>query len=285
MKIVHSLWSKPWENLGVKGVRQSWLTPAHYWASWAYSARTSFAKYGKIDLVTDKLGALILSDTLQLPYNKVSVVLDKMAVNPALWTAGKITAYGMQTEPFLHIDSDAYFLKKLPQRFLDAGIVAQYEENERTAWSDGYLDGRTRLNSFPKKPTGWTEYKDDNVAVCMGIFGGTDLDSISNFSREIWKIITQTSNSSKWIETGESARGMNITLEQQAAYCYFRKTEKTVTYLVDEADWANKHAIANEIGFVHLMSRRRQQSVNNRLMERISNEYPDDLARIWKMLA
>ena len=53
--------------------------------------------------------AWILINKLELPYTDVKVVLDDLNdYDRDLYALGKVYAYGIQEEPFIHVDADIY---------------------------------------------------------------------------------------------------------------------------------------------------------------------------------
>lgn len=101
--------------------------------SWALSCLQLKQFYDEIELITDSEGADLLINKLHLPYTSYLTTLDKLNdENPAIWTLGKIAAYEMQQEPFIHVDGDIYIWKPFPKRIENAGIVAQNIEKNYT---------------------------------------------------------------------------------------------------------------------------------------------------------
>jgi hypothetical protein len=77
-------------------------------------------------LVTDDAGARMLVDGLGLQFTRVSTELNALAKHdPDWWNLGKIHAYHLQMEPFVHIDSDVFLWKRLPPRLEHADVFAQ----------------------------------------------------------------------------------------------------------------------------------------------------------------
>ena len=73
--------------------------------SWALSCLQLKHFYDEIELVTDSEGADLLINKLHLPYTSCLTILDKLKnENPAIWALGKIAAYEVQREPFIHVE-------------------------------------------------------------------------------------------------------------------------------------------------------------------------------------
>lgn len=178
MKIIHSLWTKGWRE-GISNM--GWPTTECMLMCWALSCLLAKRLYGQIALLTDHRGKALLIDRLQLPYTEVHNVFDDslLADIPAhLWAVGKIYAYSLQREPFVHIDGDAFFLDKID---LDAPIIAQhvtpspeYEDELHRYLHSEMHDSHSLMADFVRGPVCPDEYN-------MGIFGGTDLDLIREY--------------------------------------------------------------------------------------------------------
>src|SRR5690606_24133995 len=98
---------------------RAWPTWKQYGLPWARPAWQAHETHGAVELVTDSVGARILVRELGLPYRRVSCVLDRCNAHPGLWAYGKVLAYREHVElgqPFLHIDSDVYLWKPMPER-------------------------------------------------------------------------------------------------------------------------------------------------------------------------
>jgi hypothetical protein len=84
---------------------------------------------GRTELYTDRRGATLLAH-LDLPFDAVHLVFDKFAYPPYLWTTSKMETYQRQTEPFVHLDLDAYLWSPLPKRLRGAAVIAQSSEDD-----------------------------------------------------------------------------------------------------------------------------------------------------------
>jgi hypothetical protein len=99
--------------------------------SWALSCLTFKELYQEIELVTDEKGKQILIDTLQLPYTSVRVELDTLNKYPKqLWAIGKLYAYQLQDQPFIHVDGDVYSWNKFGNNIETADLVGQHLDVE-----------------------------------------------------------------------------------------------------------------------------------------------------------
>jgi hypothetical protein len=112
MRAVWSFWSKPSQVRGNIG----WYSDLHHLLAWGLSLRTARRHYPETVLITDRPGKELLVDQLGLPFVYVSTELDRLTdVDPGWWALGKLVAYSIQDQPFIHIDSDAFLWKALPR--------------------------------------------------------------------------------------------------------------------------------------------------------------------------
>ncbi|QDU33059.1 hypothetical protein KS4_11000 [Poriferisphaera corsica] len=278
LRIVHSLWSKPLE-LCVKRKRISgdWPSWKHYWYSWVLSAWQAHETQGRIDLVTDMKGAEILVEQLGLPYRSVSLALDELPeyVSPALWAYGKVLAYAQQRSSFLHIDSDVYLWKQLPEWCRNAPVIAQSFEAtpQYLAFEDIYnRPRRTFCNLLEKVPPSWQPYAEENKSLNMGIFGGRDLGTIQAYCQQVREMVEHKANRLGWqalAATGLNNIGWsNMVVEQQTAYCVARQRGANIHTLFDEVDPSKLSEAAKVIGYTHVMGSKKK-SVDHEFMQRL----------------
>lgn len=75
------------------------------------------------------------------------------------WALSKIYVYSLQTEPFLHLDIDAFFFNRLPDELLKKPFLFQMLEMHSTHpfYNDAYKEAKL-LNLLPKEVTYKPEY-------------------------------------------------------------------------------------------------------------------------------
>jgi hypothetical protein len=125
MRAVWSLWSKPFAAATSWG----WHRPEHHLLAWGLSLRLARRHYPETTLVTDSAGKALLVDALGLSFASVSTELDRLRdADPNLWALGKLVAYSIQDEPFVHLDTDVFLWRALPTRLTSAPVLAQHRE-------------------------------------------------------------------------------------------------------------------------------------------------------------
>ena len=180
MKIVQSYWSRPskFKDEGKFGrTVGGFLDERFHYMGWALSCLTLKKWYKNIELVTDSVGAPLFINQLNLPYTSTSVCLDELNhYHPELWAIGKIKAYQIQTEPFLHIDGDIFIWKKLGDlSFHKSPLIVQNVEYDCKWNIEAMVNNEKKLSFLPEEINGAYK-KSDFTSINAGVIGGTDLD-------------------------------------------------------------------------------------------------------------
>ena len=207
MRAVWSYWSKPFRDQ--HGC--PWTSPTHHLLSWVLSLQVARPHFETTMLVTDAEGARLLIDGLGLPFDHVSTELDSLHnLDSRWWVLGKLLAYSMQEQPFVHIDNDVYLWEPLPPRILTADILGQNLERfefDRDSWYKPQ-----RLNQFIQRANGWVPkewawYAGERgeTAVCCGIFGGQNIDFVRQYADTALEFATHPRNASAWLELRDLA--------------------------------------------------------------------------------
>jgi len=180
MKIIQTLWTKP-------GLKAGWVDEIYHFMSWTYSCLQLRKFYDNVELYTDSLGKKILFDLIQLPYTKVYTNLDSFIYPVHLWAATKILSYGLQTEPFLHLDGDVYIMTPFEEKMLERPIVyqnAEYEINSNGFYSAVFEDLLSVISNKKDIPEWIENFPKNNVtAFCAGVFGGTEISFFKKHSQ------------------------------------------------------------------------------------------------------
>lgn len=190
MKIIQSYWSKPSQGQNEGHIENrhtgGWLTPQYHFMSWALSCLSFRQFYDEVELYTDAEGKALLIDTLQLPYTKVHVVMDRLNhLPPLLWTAPKIYTYSLQKEPFIHADGDVYIWKKFDTAVEQAPLLAQSLE-DNFAYYDDMLNIMERQQFWVPPAIAAIDRATSNLqTVNAGVFGGSDLAFIHAYCKDL----------------------------------------------------------------------------------------------------
>jgi hypothetical protein len=201
MKIVQSLYTgcflnNDTQNLNSVVTPSGYIQKKLYWYTWISSLFSFLEKGYKVQLVTDDVGKEILVDKLGLPYSDVNLSLNELhSVTKKCWAAGKIKAYSIQTEPFLHFDNDAFFTKPIPKVTNPIFVqeirerVLSYNDIVSNSAKDIVLYG---LDDIPSQLTNYVKnYKENQYynSVVAGVIGGNDIELLNKYSTTIYNFI------------------------------------------------------------------------------------------------
>ncbi len=284
MRAVWSFWSKPFRD----GTAWAWYQPLHHLLAWGLSLRVARRHYPETMLITDSPGKALLVDDLGLSFTHVSTELDRLRdEDPALWSLGKLVAYSLQEEPFVHLDADVFLWRPLPDRLITAQVLAQHPEY----WSDEGRQWRPRTieNAFAQDgltlPAEWEWARSHwghamHLANC-GIVGGTNLDFIRYYARLALDLVMNPRCSAVW-ERIPSKEGLAPIIEQftlSACLEFHRSHPESpfrgvhFTYLFPSSEAAFDSTNATRLGFTHLMG---DTKSNERIARRLEDRMDRD---------
>jgi hypothetical protein len=285
MRAVWSFWTKPFEE----GRGWPWRELVHHWLAWGLSLRLARAHYPRTVLITDSAGKELLVERLGLSFSHVSTELDRLRdADPALWALGKLVAYSLQDEPFLHLDTDVFLWRPLPDSMTGAPMLAQHPE-EFAATDDRHLRiaedafGRAGL-SLPAEWQ-WTRSQSPSrfrEANC-GIVGGMNVGFLRHYAERALDLVLNPRHAAAWASIPDPA-GLNTAIEQffLVACLNFHRFNPAsphrgvyVRYLFPSAGAAFDPACATRVGFTHLLGPAKQnEHVTARLGQRMRAEDP-----------
>jgi hypothetical protein len=284
-KAVWSFWSLPFEL----HFRSAWASERHHWMAWCLSVECARRLGFETSLLTDDAGAATLVDHLQLPFDSVSLALNALgSADPHWWVLGKLYAYSMQTEPFVHIDSDVFLWKDLPARLKTASVLGQDEEEFPFGGPSHYrpdLYDRRIVEGGGWAPEEWQWYTalNGNKAVCCGILGGNDVAFIAHYAKTAMQFLQHPSNLAVWAPL-TTRIGDAILFEQyflSACIAFHRHTPAsphrpaTVEYLFPTYAERIDPTAAARVGYTHLIgASKRNPKLVRRLEHRLARDFP-----------
>lgn len=291
MKIVHSYWSKPGlvNKNNIDKNNGGWLHKKYYYFSWALSCLKFKEIYNHIELVTDKEGYKLLIEKLQLPYTDVKVELDVLnKYHEKLWAIGKLHAYRIQEEPFLHVDGDVFIWEKFNEQIENASLAAQHREVDFIHYKDAYNDLITYHNYIPEIIL--EDYKKYGRidASNAGIFGGTNLEFFKEYVQEAFNFIER--NQAGLQNKNVFGSRFAIMYEQYLFACMARKKQLHINYLFSdaEADYAQLSDFKNKYGpkkYTHVIDvRKKLNTYCIELENMLRAEYPEYYYNIVKLI-
>jgi hypothetical protein len=290
MRAVWSFWSRPFEGY-YKG---AWLSEYHHLLAWVISLNVARRHYPDTLLVTDIAGKRLLVDQLGLPFVSVSTALERLHdIDICWWALGKLVAYALQREPFVHIDTDVFLWKRLPAWLEETPVIAQHPEYFTVG------DGCYPLDSVESamRDTGgrlpeewlWThargqQQRSENCGIC----GGADVEFLNYYAELATMVALRPENQAGW-KTRHNTWVHNMMVEQYLlAACieYHRHRLDSPYRHVRQgyvfASWgeACDQACAARAGFTHLQSdAKRHPAVGARIEARARREFPRHAAR------
>ncbi|MCL1943408.1 MAG: hypothetical protein FWF54_07675 [Candidatus Azobacteroides sp.] len=234
MKIVQSYWSKP--NLASKSENKSmggWSDSVFFYMSWALSCLTFKEFYDHIELVTDENGKKLLVEMLELPYDPVKTSLEDIkGYDHDLWAVGKIYAYSIQTEPFIHADYDVYIWNRFPDRIENSELIGQHLEISYDHNQSFYQDVENNLSYIPESILNFREKTTKEIIeVNAGILGGFNLKFFKEYTAEAFHFVDKN-----YDRIGRlTYKGMfNTIFEQYLFYCLAQEKQIPIEYLIKE---------------------------------------------------
>ncbi len=273
MNAVYSFFSKPYLHNNRKA--QGSLDNLFFYQCWLLSVHYAKKHFSEVHLVTDSEGKRLLVDMLGLPFDKVSLELDDIQhVIPELWAYGKIIAYKVQKSPFLHIDYDAFLFQPLPERILSASVIAEslepfsdfiyYNKNHQFLKEQGYVSQYFNRKVLP------------DYAYNCGVFGGSDLGFIAEYcssAESVVSFVQQHQNDFQKLDSMHRALFSIVFEQSNLSFCCHLHN------LMPELLLSQPYA-SDCPGYVHLKGSKQNSRVQERIKERVENEFPFEWNRI-----
>jgi hypothetical protein len=291
VRAIWSFWSAPY----AAHYRYAWARPVDHLLSWVVSVQTAMRHYPDAMLVTDSPGRRLLVDRLGLPFTAVSTELDRLAGrNVAWWMLGKLVAYRLQTDPYVHIDSDVFLWNKLPAHLTNAPVLTQNPEYHQKA--DYGIDEISAIlrGSEGRLPAEWEWACSLDHVVRVencGIMGGQDAAFLSHYALTALSLIECEANQPA-LQTLSVGFWHNCAVEQfmLAACIGFHAARSDspyrgvrVAHLFPSWTEANDANYAARVGYTHLMGGKRIPAAGQRLAQRVRRDWPDFYRRCERL--
>jgi hypothetical protein len=286
VRAVWSFWSRPFELY----YRHNWGNALNHNLAWVISVNAALAHYPHTMLVTDSAGKRLLVDRLGLPFAEVSTELDRLAGHdPVWWVIGKLVAYSLQTEPFVHIDSDAFLWQRLPEELEATPVLAQHPEHYG-AEADIYRpyeieQAFAASGGIVPVELSWARLRGGNLrADNCGIMGGQHVTFLRHFAETALALIERPENAAGWRNIPEKWRHNYLVEQYLLAVCldYHRGNADSplsdvhIRYLFDSWERALNPNEAARVGYTHLMAgAKRADEVVRRMSLRVRRDWPE----------
>lgn len=257
MKAVFSFWSKPYLRSLHKGF--AGFPSEHYFkVAFELAILTARDHFDRIELVTDTEGYAILQKH-GFEFDAVSLALDEIADIPSnLWCFGKLKAYSIQKEPFIHLDYDLFLLKPLPKSFYEAAVVTQsVEPFNLPHYANYYLPNmETLLKTHKNLPVEFKVFEKRPLttqwAHNTGLVGGQNWRAIAAYATMAMKICRDNLPTIQAELTEFRQSEMNVVYEQAtiSRYCLHHKIK--IETLLKLPIYDNTEI--ENVGLVHLIA-------------------------------
>jgi hypothetical protein len=236
----------------------------------------------------------LLVDGIQIPFDDVRLDLEDLRhYHPSLWNSGKVLAYGLQSEPFIHLDNDVYLWEPLPVQLTSAPLFAQNPEfaiEQPEYYRISELESLITGQDGATLPTEWQWCRgllgDYQRSFNTGIFGGVRFDFIQHYSIMFLKLARFLSSQSEFIQSPHSRRhagtlemllpGMLVDYHRGNPGSPFRDTRMETLFPTPEAAYLSGESHS----YTHLLGdSKRKPGTLRRLDLRVQREYPKEYAR------
>jgi hypothetical protein len=285
MRAVWSFWSRPFR--AHKG--RIWREPRHHLLAWGLSLKLAQRHFAETQLVTDAPGKALLIDRLGLEFDDVRTDLDDLReADPGWWALGKLTAYSLQENPFVHLDTDVFLWKALPPSLTSAPVLTQCPEIH--SWDDPYCTPRQVETLFERHqlnlPVEWDwassvdthTFREENC----GIMGGNRVDFLHHYAQTAIGLIQDPAHRPAWTEADRGALVMILEQYLLAACLEYHRIDPrspyrgvTVRHLFPSWSEANNPDASARVGYTHLLGDAKSHAaVAARLEQRIAQMDP-----------
>jgi hypothetical protein len=155
-------------------------------------------------------------------------VLDELNdYHPDLWALGKVKAYSLQTEPFIHADGDVFVWKRFDENIEKAPLIAQNEEVNYGYYKKSLIEIQ---QTFHYKPDFFSTENDMIKAANAGIFGGNDIDFFQNYCKASLDFVNKNKNCLEKCTAGY----LNMIFEQYLFWELAHQAQTPIKYFIEE---------------------------------------------------
>ncbi|MGB8194440.1 MAG: DUF6734 family protein [Chitinophagaceae bacterium] len=294
MKIVQSLWTKPGKKKGRNTLAEEnkcgWLDKKYNYFSWTLSSLQFRKYYDQVELVTDQEGYDLLINKLELPYSNVEVVLDNLNhYHEDLFMLGKLYAYQIQKEPFIHVDADVFIFNKFSDELEQSGVLCQSKEEGEfynKHYSDIFFSMLRNFNYYPPELDESIIRNSAIKAVNAGIIGGCDLQFFSDYTKKAFEFIDKNIDRLHTIDVSYS----NIIFEQFLLFALAEHKKVNIQYLnlnwdTFLSDIVDFTCVPNKQQYLHLYATHKKIRYLVDCMEyRLQKDYPAHYYKIMNLI-
>ena len=244
---------------------------------WAWSVLQTRKWASHVEFVTDKFGAELF-DELGIEFDSVNLALDDIEPHGMkLWAIGKLRAYELQNEPFMHLDGDAWFETPPSAELLNHRVACQSKEN--TGVIPAYVQPVRQLLRETDDVHPYRLFHAigprDSIAGCLSVYVCNDLE----FNREYCQLAREFYDTYLGPRPGDlwTFREWNIVVEQLIfGELHYQKYGVEPTYLLSHSELLAK---TNVHDFCHVWNAKRS-TAKFHAVERLRLESSETYKRI-----
>lgn len=294
MKIVQSLWTKKVHKQTPHNYSTihscGWPSKKYNYLAWALSALQYRKFYDQVELVTDKIGYDLLINKLELPYTSVKVVLDDVSLHHEdLMMLGKVYAYSIQQEPFLHVDADTFIWQKFDDELMNGDLICQSPEKGtfyNKLYGDVYFSMLRHFQYCPQILEESIQRNNSIQAINAGIIGGRDYAFFTEYAKVVFDFVERNIDYLHKIDVVSA----NIIFEQFVFSSQAEAKQKNIRFLGSQegrflTDIVDLTGVPGRTPYVHLYAGHKKGGYFVNAMEhRMIKDHPQHYFRIMKLL-
>ena len=262
-----------WPSLNINN---GWLNGKFHLMSVCLSYHQLKTLHGKVSLSTDLNGYNLLINDLQLDYIIVNKNLEGFeTIFNSFWVLKKLYSLAQENKPFLNVDCDFYFFKKLEQKFSTCSLIAQNYEFDHPYYIDTFNIVNDNFAYVPdylkKEPNGRVS------AINAGVIGGTNTDFFKIVFNEVRIFIEK--NQASFLKYNNV--DFNMFLEQFFIKKLSEEEGIGITYLKEEEvgypiDYSldKFYDLPKEVDYLHTMNYKTNPLICEQIAQRLYLENP-----------
>lgn len=272
MKIVYSYWETG------NGLERpsNWFSSRFMLSSMVISVLHSYKHYGRVEMVTDSRSKLWI-EKLGLPFESIKTDLDELhnKYDKQSWAMGKIKAYSIQDEPFMHVDLDVILFEKLSTKFTSNELYVQnFEPFNIEVYNSNYIPYIEMLEvQSDNLPMG---FYDKQRALNLGVYGCNNLEFNKLFYDSVFKFMD--SNES-YLKAFVPLDKLCVVWEQYFCAVIADRMGLSIGTIIDPG-----YKLATESGYTHLLVDKYKENVANNFNQFVKISYPQYYEAINELL-
>lgn len=271
MKVVYSYWETG------NGLERpsNWFNSRFMLSSMVISVLNSYKNYGRVEMITDSHSKLWI-EKLGLPFESIKTDLDELnKYDKNSWALGKIKAYSIQQEPFMHVDLDVILFEKFSTKFTSNELYVQnFEPFNIETYKTTYMRYIKMLElQGTNLPIG---FYDKQRALNLGIYGCNNLELNKLFCNSVFKFMDSNEN---YFKTLVPLNKLCVVWEQYFCAVIADRMGLSIGTIIDPG-----YKLVTESGYTHLLADKYKENVADNFNEFVKISYPEYFESINMLL-